>query len=165
MPHTLGRVHQRFRTPYISIMFYCVIALLLLIPGFFTSAFFAQLGSLYVFGSLLCFALAHAAILGLRVRKSELNRPFKLRLNVKIGTKELPLTAILGLIATFIIWLVVIITQPFSRWVGFIWLFLGFVIYLFYRRKERLPLTHMPIEREKPDKVQIISKRGEHLAE
>lgn len=160
MPHTLGRVHQRFRTPYVSIIFYCLIALVLLIPGFFTETFFAQLGSLYVFGSLLCFAFAHAAILGLRFRKAELDRPFKLRLNIKVGTRELPITAILGLVATFAIWLVVIITQPFSRWVGFIWLVFGFVIYLFYRRKERLPLTHVPTEREKPDRVQIIRKGG-----
>jgi APA family basic amino acid/polyamine antiporter len=160
LPHTMGRVHQRFRTPYVSIIFYCLIALLLLIPGFFTTNFFAELGSLYVFGSLLCFAFAHAAVLGLRIRKAEMPRPFKMRLNIKLGNKELPITAIFGLVTTFAIWLVVISTQPFSRWIGFIWLIFGFVIYVLFRRKEHLPLTHVPKEQQKPDSVEIVRKTG-----
>ena len=163
MPHTLGQVHQHFRTPYISIIFYCLISLLLLIPGFFTSTFFAELGSLYVFGSLLCFAFAHAAIIGLRVKKPEMPRPFKLHLNIKVGNKELPVSALLGLAATSLIWLVVIFTQPFSRWVGFLWLIFGFLIYLTFRRREHLPLTHIPTERQKPSSVQIVRK-GHNLS-
>jgi APA family basic amino acid/polyamine antiporter len=158
VPHILGRVHHRFRTPYAAIIFYCFIALLLLIPGFFTNTFFAELGSLYVFGSLLCFAFAHVAIIGLRVRKAEMPRPFKLRLNIRISNKEIPLTAIMGFIATFLIWLVVIITQPFSRWVGFLWLIFGFAIYSLFRRKEHLPLTHVPADQQKPSSVQVVRK-------
>lgn len=160
MPHTLGRVHHHFRTPYISIIFYCLIALLLLVPGFFTNTFFVELGSLYVFGSLLCFAFAHIAIIGLRVRKADLPRPFKLRLNIKIGNKEIPITAMLGFAATFLIWLTVLVTQPFSRWVGFIWLVFGFVIYSLFRRKEHLPLTHVPLEQQKPSSVKTVMKSG-----
>ncbi|NIN36392.1 MAG: amino acid permease, partial [Gammaproteobacteria bacterium] len=65
LPATLSRVHHRFRTPYIAIILFCLISLIVLSPGFFTAGFFADLGALYVFGSLLCFALAHLAILAL----------------------------------------------------------------------------------------------------
>jgi APA family basic amino acid/polyamine antiporter len=119
-----------------------------LTPGFFTEDFFADLGALYVFGSLLCFALAHAAILGLRTKKPELPRPFKLGWNIKIRGRELPLTAILGLAATSIIWVVVVITQPYSRWVGIIWMVVGLIIYSAYRRKKHLSLTHIVEEQE-----------------
>ena len=142
LPATLGRVHPRFRTPYIAIILFCLISLIVLAPGFFATNFFADLGALYVFGSLLCFALAHAAILSLRVKKPELPRPFKLGGNIRLKGRELPVTAILGLVSTSVIWIIVVITQPYSRWVGIGWMAVGLIIYYFYRRKEHLPLTH-----------------------
>ncbi len=144
LPATLGRIHHRFRTPYLAIILFCLIAILVLTPGFFATNFFEDLGALYVFGSLLCFALAHAAILRLRMKKPELPRPFKLGGNIKIKGQELPVTAILGLIATSAIWIIVIITQPYSRWLGMGWLVVGLIIYSLYRWKAHLPLTHLP---------------------
>jgi len=146
LPAVLSRIHNRFRTPYIAIILFCLISLLVLTPGFFSANFFVDLGSLYVFGSLLCFALAHAAILALRMKKPELERPFKLRWNIMIKGRELPMTALLGLIATSGIWLVVVITQPYSRWVGAIWMVIGLIVYCIYRWKSHLPLTHLPKE-------------------
>jgi len=152
LPEPLGRIHPRFRTPYVGIMLFCVITVLMLIPGFFSVNFFSDLGALYVFGSLLCFAMAHAAIIGLRLRKPELPRPFKLRPNLLFAGKELPVTAILGLLSTFAIWLVVLVTQPFSRWAGILWMVGGFIIYYFYRRREHLSLTHVEKQRIYPVK-------------
>jgi APA family basic amino acid/polyamine antiporter len=99
------------------------------------------MGALYAFGSLLAFMFAHASILSLRLRKPELKRPFKLRWNMKIKGRELPITAILGLIATSGIWTIILITQPYSRWVGIVWMLVGLVIYYIYRRKTNLGLT------------------------
>ena len=144
LPATLGRIHHRFRTPYISIILFCLAAILTLIPGFFTTNFFSDLGALYVFGSLMCFAFAHAAILSLRLKKPELPRPFKLGWNINFKGRELPITAILGLTANFAIWTVVIITQPFSRWVGIAWMAIGIVIYFIYRRRK---LSSQPPEK------------------
>jgi APA family basic amino acid/polyamine antiporter len=147
LPATLSRVHHRFRTPYIAIILFCFIALLVLTPGFFATNFFADLGALYVFGSLLCFALAHAAVLSLRIRKPELERPFKLGWNLRVGGRELPVTALLGLITTSGIWLIVVVTQPYSRWVGLIWMAVGLIIYAIFRWRAHLPLTHIPKKR------------------
>lgn len=143
LPAALGRIHHRFKTPYIAIILICVVAFLVLTPGFADPSFFADLGALYVFGSLLCFALAHAAILGLRIKKPDMPRPFKLGLSIKVKGKELPLTAILGLAATSVIWAVVVVTQPFSRWVGIVWIAIGLVVYYVYRKSKRSPSTHI----------------------
>jgi APA family basic amino acid/polyamine antiporter len=141
LPATLGKIQPRFKTPYIAIIAFCCIAILLLIPGFTNPHFFADLGALYVFGSLLCFAFAHASIISLRVKKPDLPRPFKLGWNFRVRDKQLPFTAILGFLATAGIWVVVIVTQPFSRWVGFLWMAGGLIVYLIYflyrRNKEK----------------------------
>ena len=135
LPATLSRVHPHFRTPYLAIILFSLVTLVLLIPGFFNQVFFTQLGALYVFGSLLTFALAHAAILALRVKRPKMPRPFKLSLNIKVKGRELPLTAILGLISTVTVWLVIMVTEASSRWAGLGWMAIGLAIYYLYRRR------------------------------
>jgi APA family basic amino acid/polyamine antiporter len=149
LPATLSRVHPRFRTPFLAIMLFCAIAILMLIPGFTSPGFFADLGALYVFGSLLCFALAHLAILSLRIKKPTMPRPFKLGWNIRIKNRELPVTAILGLLTTFGIWIVVLVTQPFSRWAGLAWMAGGLLVYYLFRRGHRKPEPDWQVEREK----------------
>ncbi len=151
LPATLSRIHHRFRTPYIAIILFSLVSFLLLIPGFFTTGFFADLGALYVFGSLLSFAIANAAILALRVKKPDLPRPFKLGWNIKVKGRELPLTTILGLLSTAAVWIVVVVSQPYSRWAGLAWMVVGLIIYYFYRRKQRVSSTHQENEPAKPD--------------
>jgi len=152
LPATLSRIHPRFRTPYMSIILFCLIALVLLIPGFFSASFFADLGALYVFGSLLSFALAQSAILALRVRKPDLPRPFKLGGNIRIKGRELPLITILAFIGTVTVWVVVIVIQAYSRWVGLGWMAFGLIIYLLYRWRQRAKTRLPESEPAKPAK-------------
>ncbi|MDY6834566.1 MAG: APC family permease [Chloroflexota bacterium] len=141
MPQSLSRIHHRFRTPYIAIIVFCGIAILVLIPGFSSPDFFRDLGGLYTFGALLSFAFAHASILSLRVRAPHKERPFKLRPNIRIKGREIPLTAIIGLIATVTIWIVILIVQPYSRYAGLLWMTLGLLAYYLNRRYRKLSLT------------------------
>ncbi len=143
IPLLFSKVHHKFKTPYRAIILFPSIALLLLIPGFFKPETFVILGGLYVFGSLLAFSLTHASILRLRIRHPELSRPFKLRLNIKIKGYELPITAILGLVFTSAIWLTIVTTQPYTRWVGFGWMLLGLIAYLVFRHRKKLPLIQV----------------------
>jgi APA family basic amino acid/polyamine antiporter len=144
VPAVLSRVHPRFKTPYISIVLFSLISLLIILPGIFAANAFENMGALYAFGSLLAFMFAHASILRLRAKKPETPRPFKLGWNMRIKGYELPVSAILGLAATTVIWVIVLITQPYSRWVGISWMVAGLIIYYLYRRREHLPLTHIP---------------------
>jgi len=142
IPPALSRVHPRFKTPHVSIILFSIVAILILTPGFFAADVFKNMGTLYAFGSLLAFMFAHASIISLRVKKPEQPRPFKIGWNIKIKGREIPISAILGLAATAIIWVIISITQPYSRWVGLAWMAAGLIIYYFYRRKQHLPLTH-----------------------
>ncbi len=143
IPPALSRVHHRFKTPYISIILFASLALVILIPSFFARDAFINLGTLYAFGSLLSFIFAHASIISLRIKNPDWHRPFKLGWNIRFKIWELPITAILGLVGTFAIWLVVIFTQPYSRWVGFIWVALGLAVYLVFRWLKKLPLSQV----------------------
>ena len=149
IPPALGRIHPRFKTPYISIILFSIIALLVLTPGFFAANVFKNMGALYAVGSLLAFMFAHASILSLRLRKPDLPRPFKLGWNIRVKGRELPISTIAGLAATTIIWIIILITQPYSRWIGLAWMVGGLILYYLYRRKKHLPLTHTPKSEEK----------------
>jgi len=139
VPPALSRVHSRFKTPYISIIIFSLIAILILVPDFFVTDIFANLGALYAVGSLLAFMFAHASIIALRIKKPELPRPFKLGWNIKIGRREIPVSAMIGLAATSAIWVIILITEAYSRWVGLGWMVCGLIIYYLYRRRQRKP--------------------------
>lgn len=146
VPATLSRVHHRFKTPHISIILFSIIALFILTPGFFAANVFKNMGALYAFGSLLAFMFAHASIINLRVKKPDLPRPFRLGWNIKIRGHEIPISAILGLVATGVIWIIIFITQPYSRWIGITWMAVGLITYYLYRQKKHMPLNYPPKE-------------------
>jgi hypothetical protein len=75
-----------------------------------------------------------------------------LGLNIKIGKWRLPVTAIFGMLATVSIWILIISTQTFSRWVGLIWMLFGFIIYALFRWREKLPLINAP---ENPENKKV----------
>jgi len=151
VPPVLSRVHPRLKTPYISIILFSLVAILILTPGFFAANVFENMGALYAVGSLLAFIFAHVSILSLRIRKPELPRPFKLGWNIRIRDHELPISTILGLVSTTIIWIIILITQSYSRWVGLGWMAIGLIIYYFYRRRRRASSDDTWISQEKTD--------------
>lgn len=53
--------------------------------------------------------------------------------NIRMKGYELPVTAIIGLVATVAIWVVIIVVQDYSRWVGFGWMAVGLAGYLIFR--------------------------------
>jgi len=153
IPLTLSQVHHKFKTPYRAIIIISSVAILLLVPGFFPRvfpSFFIILGSLYVFGSLLAFSLAHASIIRLRVKEPELFRPFKPRVNITVRGYELPLSALLGVAATAAMWLTMVIINSYARWIGLGWMALGLILYLLFRRRKKLPLVKTAPEIEVP---------------
>ena len=134
-PAGLSKIHPVFRTPYVSIIIFGAIAMALLLPGLHNiGSFFTNLGGLYVFGDLLCFAFAHFSILTLRVKEPDLARPFKLGWNIHVADRQLPVTSIFGFLATLTIWIIVIVTQPYGRWAGITWMAIGLVIFFFFER-------------------------------
>ncbi len=139
LPPIISRVHPKYSTPYVAIIFFSVIAVVLMIPNGSTQF----LGNLYAFGAMLSFTLAHAAVIQMRRTMSSDDMPWRGPMSYKVGNYDLPLFAVLGLIGCLASWLVTIVLHFVDGVapVGMIWLIIGLVVYTLYRRSQHLPLT------------------------
>jgi APA family basic amino acid/polyamine antiporter len=136
LPEGLRQVHPKYRTPYIAILIFAAIAIVTLIPG--QTDFLA---TMYSFGAMLSFTIAHIAVIQLRRRQSGVERPWKPPLNFRAFGTDVPLTAVLGGLGTFAAWIVVMALNPRTLIVGAGWMVLGIAVYVLYRRNQGLPLT------------------------
>jgi len=130
LPTVFARVHRRYRTPWFTIAFFSVLAVLLLIPG--ETDF---LGNLYSFGAMLSFTTAHAAVVALRFKEPDRPRPYRTPWNVRMAGRELPLAPILGGVGTATAWVSVAVLHAEARTVGVAWMAAGMTAYLLYRRR------------------------------
>ncbi len=138
LPEVFRRLHPKFKTPWLSlIVFAGFVSILVLLPG--KTSF---LGTMYSFGAMLSFTVAHAAVVQLRRRYPDEELAFRARPNLRIGGVDWPLFAVFGGLATAAIWFVVVVQSPGTRYAGLGWLALGFGLYAFYRlRVVKAPLT------------------------
>jgi APA family basic amino acid/polyamine antiporter len=131
LPEIFRRLHPRFKTPWLSLLVFAGgISIVVLIPG--QTDF---LSTMYSFGAMLSFTVAHASVTALRVRRRDEPFVFHARPNLRLRGVEWPLFALFGGAATFIAWLVVIVQTPDTRYAGLGWLALGFFLYVLYRRR------------------------------
>ena len=140
LPPAICKVHHRFRTPYIGIIFFSIVAIILLIPGCFSKGILLLLGDLYRFGGMLAFSLVNISIIALRIREPETERPFKSPLNITFKKRQIPLTAVFGFLGAFSVFLSILILNPYGRNVGLSWMLFGILIYVIYRIKNKLPI-------------------------
>jgi len=136
LPEGLRQVHPKYRTPYIAILIFSVVAIVTLLPG--QTDFLA---TMYSFGAMLSFTIAHVAVIQLRRVHPDVDRSWKPPLNLRAFGVEVPVSAVLGGLGTFIAWLVVMALNPRTLVVGLGWMVLGVAVYILYRRHQRLPLT------------------------
>jgi APA family basic amino acid/polyamine antiporter len=138
LPEALRRLHPRFKTPWLSLVLFAGIApILVILPGDVNFV-----GTLYSLGATLSFTVAHASIVRLRMRDGlDVEIPYRARPNIEIGGVAWPLFAFLGGLATGISFLVLVVQNPLTRWVGLGWMVAGLVGYVVYRRR----LLHVPL--------------------
>jgi len=119
LPEWAGRIHPRFRTPWISsiVVGFCVALFASILP-------INVLSQLTSIGTLLAFVIVCAGVWVLRVRRPDLPRPFKAPL--------VPLVPILGMLISFAL----MASLPLSTWLRLIvWLILGMAVYFGFGRK------------------------------
>ncbi len=122
-----GKVHPRFRTPYLSTIWVGLIVAL--VAGIFPIQI---LGEMVNIGTLLAFVLVCAGVWILRHKRPDLERPFR--------TPWVPLVPILGILSC----LGLMATLPGATWKRLlVWLIIGFLIYFGYSRK------HSVLQRER----------------
>ena len=131
MPEVFRRLHPRFKTPWLSLVVFAGVApILVILPG--NTRF---VGTLYSFGATLSFTVAHASIVRLRMKPAEEEEPYRARPNLRLGAVDWPLFAVLGGIATGISFLVIVVQNAQTRWVGLAWMAAGLIGYVVYRRR------------------------------
>jgi APA family basic amino acid/polyamine antiporter len=136
LPERLRQIHPHFRTPYVAILVFSGIAAITLLPGETK-----LLATLYSFGAMLSFTIAHISVIKLRQRYPDKERDWKPPGSVRAFGFDLPLTAVFGGLGTFAAWIVVMVLNPRTLLIGAIWMGLGTAIYLLYRRSLGLSPT------------------------
>jgi basic amino acid/polyamine antiporter, APA family len=136
LPQKLRQLHPRFRTPYIAILVFGLVACLTIVPG---KAKF--LGTVYAFGAMLSFTIAHVAVIALRVKYPDRERPYRGPGTIRIAGRELPAFALFGAFGTGTAWVVVTVLNLTTLIAGAVWLTIGIATYVAYRRRQGLSLT------------------------
>jgi basic amino acid/polyamine antiporter, APA family len=129
IPSWAGKLEMNYSTPYIAIIIAALLALALAIPG--DIRFLARV---YAFGALLAVTIAQISIVRLRVVEPDLERPYKVPWNVRIGSHDLPLPAIAGALISGLAWISVFVLHRTAVYVGGGWMLFGLVFYVIYRR-------------------------------
>jgi basic amino acid/polyamine antiporter, APA family len=130
------RLHPKFQTPYIGILVFSAFAIVAILPG---QADF--LGSIYAFGAMLSFSMAHLALIRLRFKDPEHRRPYRSPGNLRIAGRDFPPFAVIGLMGTGLSFVVVSALDLQVGIAGFIWLAIGITVYVLYRKGQGLDLT------------------------
>jgi APA family basic amino acid/polyamine antiporter len=138
LPALFRRIHPRFKTPWIALVVFAgIVSILTLLPGQVDF-----LGTMYSFGAMLSFTIAHVSLIALRYRRPDEELVFRGRPNVRLRGVDWPVFAFVGALGTGLAWFVVVVQEPLTRWVGLGWLAIGFVAYAVYRRRiVRQPLA------------------------
>jgi basic amino acid/polyamine antiporter, APA family len=136
LPERLRVLHPKFRTPYVAIILFGLIACVTILPG---QADF--LGTIYAFGAMLSFTIAHLSVIALRVKHPDAERPWRGPGTLRVRGMELPLFAVFGGLGTAIAFIVVTVLNTETLVAGTVWLAIGVTTYVLYRRRQGLSLT------------------------
>ncbi len=151
LPQIFSRLHTQYRTPWFTLVFFSALASTLIIYGNTE-----VLGNLYSFGAMLSFTTAHAAIIALRVKDPDRERPYTSPWGIRIRGYEIPMAAVIGGIGTAGAWVAVTVLHAEARVVGVPWMIAGMAGYFYYRKRVgldprksyRLPRPERPADFE-----------------
>jgi len=119
LPPWVSAIHPRFRTPWISSI---VVGL---VVATFSGLFpISVLGQLVSIGTLLAFIIVCAGVWMLRIKRPDMDRPFK--------APWVPFTPLMGILLS----LSLMASLPLDTWIRLVvWLLIGFAIYFGYSRR------------------------------
>ncbi|TFG34870.1 amino acid permease [Candidatus Thorarchaeota archaeon] len=138
LPKWFSKVNPKTRTPIRTIVVFGMIGALMALIGQLD-----WVADLYNFGALLSYLLVNISLIILRQTDQDTYRSWKVPFNLKIDYKErkytIPLPNLIGIIACFSIWILVVLFHPMGRLLGFTWTSIGMLVYFVYRRKQGRP--------------------------
>ncbi|MEN2974657.1 MAG: APC family permease [Candidatus Caldarchaeales archaeon] len=134
------KIHPRFRTPTRTIIIFGLIGLAL--ASFGNIPFVAEL---YVFGALISYLILMLAFIKLRNVGDEVYVPWKVpgEIKIRVGgrTVRVPILGLVGLIGIGGLLVLTLLFHSNGRVLGTLWIVIGVVMYLLYRRKMGLRPT------------------------
>jgi APA family basic amino acid/polyamine antiporter len=181
LPSVFERVDVRYRTPVVSIVSFCGVALIVLVfaalpsldPGasavynrfFHGEAGLDVLADLYAFGAATSYSFVFVALIALRLRDPLSPRKFRIPLNIPVTVRGerayFPIVGVIGFLGIFSILVFTMLTHPIGRIAGPAWLIFGLVAYLVYRSRKGLPVFgSRPVDWQK-QQVMILKDAGE----
>jgi basic amino acid/polyamine antiporter, APA family len=133
LPSLFSQLHPKFRTPWFTLMFFSGLAGVLILYGNTN-----VLGNLYSFGAMLSFTIAHAAVVALRIKDPDRERPYRMPWSIRIRGADIPITAVLGGLGTAAAWVAVVALHVEARYIGIPWMIVGMAGYFYYRHRQGL---------------------------
>jgi len=137
MPAWFYKVHKRFRTPVRTIAVFGLIGAAMALLG--ELHFVADL---YNFGALLSYVIVNISLIVLRNKEPDAYRAWKLpgtlRIQILGKTILVPVISVIGAISTGAMWSFVIGFHAEGRIVGTIWLAIGVVGFIAFRRSRKM---------------------------
>lgn len=167
LPRWFAKVHHKFRTPVRTLVVFSGLALLeLWLAGLSPNAY-DVLGNMYAFGAATAYMLVFVSLLVLRFTDPWTPRPFKVPLNIRFRGKDgevrlLPIVGVLGFIGISSIVVLVVLTHAIGRIAGPAWIIMGIVIYLWHRRRNKLPLRKSLKRNWEKEQLHVYEDAGEY---
>jgi APA family basic amino acid/polyamine antiporter len=159
MPRRFATLHPKFKTPYISIVVFGLLAALLVLPGVIVGSTEIDLMSaVYSLAATFAFASAHLSVMRLRFVEPDLYRPYRMPLNIKFGRDSIPVLSLVGALAIGTVFTQLMFQNiSNSTWIYLGWLLFGVLSWVLYRTYRREPLWE-PLEVPPPPDREV-----EHL--
>ncbi|HEY2354804.1 MAG TPA: universal stress protein [Gaiellaceae bacterium] len=169
LPRAFARLSRRSMHSTAAVLAAGGISIALLIVTAFTKDAVAFLASLFSFGVLLAFTAAQLAVIKLRFREPDVEKPFRVPFSFPTRGADIPIPTIIGALATAAIFVAAMVTHIGARYAGPAWLAAGTIVFFVVRRRSGtgiLEHVEAAAERELPpeaafSKILVPMKLGE----
>src|SRR2546429_3100185 len=128
IPSLVGRLHPTRATPVVAIGTAALLASVLVLP----ESLDFLLG-VYAFGVMIAITISHLAVIVLRYREPDRDRPYRIPFSVRVRGGQLPIPAVLGGVLAAAGWVSTIVTHSGARILGTAWMIGGLGLYVVYR--------------------------------
>jgi APA family basic amino acid/polyamine antiporter len=147
LPKRFAILHPKFKTPYISIIVFGIVAAVLVLPGIFVNGTEIDLMSaVYSLAATFAFCSAHLSVMRLRFIEPALHRPYRMPWNIKFGRDSIPVLSLVGALFIGTVFTQLVFQNiSNSTFIFMGWLVLGALTYMLYRRYRHEPLWE-PLE-------------------
>jgi APA family basic amino acid/polyamine antiporter len=151
LPKRFAALHPKFKTPYVSIIVFGIVAAVLVLPGIIVhSAEIDLMSAVYSLAATFAFCSAHLSVMRLRFIEPALHRPYRMPWNIKFGRDSIPVLSIVGALFIGTVFTQLVFQNiSNSTFIFMGWLGLGVLTYVLYRRYRHEPMWE-PLEEPPP---------------